>query len=120
MHIATAGMNEDKLLIFFNNDILTTFNVTFTDRASKGGEFIKHFTDYKAFRHAIVITVEMRHFNDDNYCFLLKKLQSDACVTNASNTCVNIISSAFGWIICIQSCSSHILQCDKFKHYNAE
>lgn len=72
VHIATAGMNEDKLLIFFNNDILTTFNVTFTDRAWKGGEFIKHFTDYKAFRHAIIITVEMRHFDGDNYCFLLK------------------------------------------------
>jgi hypothetical protein len=57
---------EDKLLIFFNNDILTTFNVTFTDRARKGGGFIKHFTDFKAFRHAIVITVEMRHFDGYN------------------------------------------------------
>lgn len=69
VHIATAGLNEDKLLIFFNNDILTTFNVTFTDRASKGGEFIKDFTDYKAFRHVIVITVEVRHFDHDNYRF---------------------------------------------------
>jgi hypothetical protein len=63
---SAAGMIEDKLLILFNNDILTTFNVTFTDRARKGGGFIKHFTDDKAFRHAIVITVEMRHFDDYN------------------------------------------------------
>ena len=61
-----SRLDRGQIIYLFNDDILTTFNVTFSDRTKKDGGFIKHSTDYKAFRHAIVITFKVRNFSGYN------------------------------------------------------